>query len=338
MTHTAYGTDTPNVLHHIYFFGNELHNCKWALNIYLDDVFLFNNTFTRDNGVIDQPGPNWRYIPDGHGVGLRPFVANNIFLGPVNCQYEYSIADQIYPTGYFGNNSCADVNGGSIAYTATEGGIIYGAIWKCPGLIDGGSMGFVDWPNGNFALTETSTNHGTGLNLFSSPDVWPSAVVNKIDRYGNPYPESGPWNRGAVQATGVAETNPILYSYPKVFTRFALTNSSITTNSLTISNARQAGTVDYTITEDIAWLSVVPSSGSVTGTESDLVGFVYDISGMSSGDRSETVTVNAGAAGTNYITVQLTITNGNYVPPVVRGARMQRTTGNTRSSGSITTR
>ncbi|HEY6886160.1 MAG TPA: choice-of-anchor D domain-containing protein, partial [Solirubrobacter sp.] len=74
------------------------------------------------------------------------------------------------------------------------------------------------------------------------------------------------------------------------------------TQSLTISNTG-GGTLSYTASDDAAWLSETPA----TGTAPQSVTAAVDTSGLASGSYTAHVTVDAGAAGTKTVTVTLTV-------------------------------
>ncbi|MBT8038592.1 MAG: M6 family metalloprotease domain-containing protein, partial [Verrucomicrobiae bacterium] len=68
----------------------------------------------------------------------------------------------------------------------------------------------------------------------------------------------------------------------------------------------QGGTLNYTISDNAAWLSCSVASGSAT-TESDLVTVTLSTDALSSGSYTGTITVDDGNSGTATVTVNLTV-------------------------------
>jgi len=73
-----------------------------------------------------------------------------------------------------------------------------------------------------------------------------------------------------------------------------------------VTNAA-GGSLIYTITDDAAWLSVSPENGTST-SESDIINVNYDISGLSSGVYSATITVQDPNAINSPQTIAVTLT------------------------------
>ncbi len=67
-----------------------------------------------------------------------------------------------------------------------------------------------------------------------------------------------------------------------------------------------AGTLNYTITDNVSWLSVNPASGSAI-TEADLVTVIYDTDGLTNGTYHGTITITDGGATNNPETIAVTL-------------------------------
>jgi len=67
-----------------------------------------------------------------------------------------------------------------------------------------------------------------------------------------------------------------------------------------------AGTLDYTISDDVPWLSVSPQSGSSTG-EADPIRVSYATAGMTAGTYNAIITVSDPMAGKNPARIQVTL-------------------------------
>jgi hypothetical protein len=69
-----------------------------------------------------------------------------------------------------------------------------------------------------------------------------------------------------------------------------------------------AGSLNYTVSDDAPWLSVAPTSGSLTGGgPAQAFTVTYATSSLAAGTFQATITVNGGAAGTKQIAVKLTV-------------------------------
>lgn len=66
------------------------------------------------------------------------------------------------------------------------------------------------------------------------------------------------------------------------------------------------GTLSYTISDDVAWLSCAPSSGTAT-TEADLIAVSFTTTALAAGTHNGTITIDGGSAGIKTIAVTLTV-------------------------------
>lgn len=73
--------------------------------------------------------------------------------------------------------------------------------------------------------------------------------------------------------------------------------------SISVTNTG-SGSLPFTVSDDAAWLSVAPASGSANAT----VGVSVDPAGLAPATYTGTVTVNGGAAGTRTVAVSLAVT------------------------------
>jgi len=81
-------------------------------------------------------------------------------------------------------------------------------------------------------------------------------------------------------------------------------SASSTSIPFTISNSGE-GTLDWTVSENATWISVNPTSGSITSNQSSVTVSV-DRSGLSAGDYSESISVSSNG-GSATITVTMTV-------------------------------
>ena len=75
------------------------------------------------------------------------------------------------------------------------------------------------------------------------------------------------------------------------------------------------GTLNWSLSDDAAWLSENPTSGSSTG-EHDTVAVSVDITGMSDGDYSASITITAGGASNSPQTVPVSLHISSAVPQI----------------------
>ncbi len=81
--------------------------------------------------------------------------------------------------------------------------------------------------------------------------------------------------------------------------------SNALATSFTVCNA-QGSTLNYTISDNATWLNCDVTSGSAT-TESDVVNVTFSTSALAAGNYTGTITIEGGAAGTDTVTVNLTV-------------------------------
>ncbi|MBA7504694.1 hypothetical protein ES706_03348 [subsurface metagenome] len=74
------------------------------------------------------------------------------------------------------------------------------------------------------------------------------------------------------------------------------------------------GTLNWSLSDDAAWLGENPTSGSSTG-EHDTVAVSVDITGMSAGDYSANITITAPGASNSPQTVPVSLYVGGIGPP-----------------------
>jgi len=99
---------------------------------------------------------------------------------------------------------------------------------------------------------------------------------------------------------------PLICCNPKSFS-FSATQggSNPSDKTLEISNSG-IDTISWTLSDDAAWLSENPTSGSSTG-ELDTVTVSVDVAGMSAGDYSASITITAGGADNSPWTVPVSL-------------------------------
>lgn len=102
------------------------------------------------------------------------------------------------------------------------------------------------------------------------------------------------------------EGGPIIGVSPTLLTTSVTQGSDAAETSFLVTNAG-ADTLDYTISEDIDWLTVSPASGSSTG-EGDTIGLSFDTSGLAIGVYTGEIVVSSSGLPSKTVTVELSVT------------------------------
>lgn len=86
-----------------------------------------------------------------------------------------------------------------------------------------------------------------------------------------------------------AMPTPIIVLNKAQVSRSIYMGTSLANDTFTVKNGT-SGTMKYTITDDAAWISTSPSSGSSTGEE-DAISIIYNVAGLAKGQYTATVSV-----------------------------------------------
>ena len=121
---------------------------------------------------------------------------------------------------------------------------------------------------------------------------------------------------GDFQVEVVVPTTPIISFSPASFSSSAIQGGSNPENkTLEIWNSG-VDTLDWSLSNDAAWLSENPTSGSSTGAnDTTLVTVSVDTTEMSAGDYSANITITAPGASNSPQTVPVTLYMGEIGPP-----------------------
>ena len=106
----------------------------------------------------------------------------------------------------------------------------------------------------------------------------------------------------------------VLAVAPLGLTNSCLAGTNAASQTIQVWNAG-GGTLSYAATDNVAWLSVAPVSGTSTG-EHDTVSVNYATAGLGTGTYSGAIMVS-GAGTTQTVAVTLTVTNTPPVPSVI---------------------
>jgi PKD repeat protein len=135
----------------------------------------------------------------------------------------------------------------------------------------------------------------------------------------------GGWS-GACTGTGTCEVTldaarsveaafdllPTLEVTPTSLTYAADEGTDPASQILTVTNGG-GGTLAWVVTEDAAWLSAAPASGSLTAGQSATVTVSVASAALAAGDYADTMTVS-GAGASQDVSVDLAVTAGNAAP------------------------
>lgn len=115
-------------------------------------------------------------------------------------------------------------------------------------------------------------------------------------------------------ATGGSGGTPTISLSTSSLSPSATAGTSPSNDSFTVSNSG-SGTLVYTVSDNVSWLSVSPTSGTSTG-EADTITVSYMTSGLSAGTYYATITVEDSNATNNPQTVSVTLSISEP-PPVI---------------------
>lgn len=98
---------------------------------------------------------------------------------------------------------------------------------------------------------------------------------------------------------------PTISRSPTSFIRSVVEGNNLADDTFTVSNSG-GGTLNYTISDDAAWLSVSPASGDSVG-EADTITIDYSVAGLSPGTHNATITITDPAATNTPQTIAVTV-------------------------------
>jgi len=102
-------------------------------------------------------------------------------------------------------------------------------------------------------------------------------------------------------------THPGIELNATAINRTVMVGHNLPNDTFTISNG-EAGTLDYSITDNVEWLSVAPTSGDSTG-ETDTITIAYDVDELLSGTHAGVITIWAPGAfnSPQHVVVRITV-------------------------------
>lgn len=140
---------------------------------------------------------------------------------------------------------------------------------------------------------------------------WTNAAVGSHALYVVATDNRGGNGSSATTTVTVVAAQPVLTVTPTNFNVQVLAGQNAASGSFTVANSG-SGTMDYNISDSIAWLSISPTNGSSTGAANTHV-ITYSTAGLATGTYSGTITVTAtGATGSpNTIAVTLLVSSSS---------------------------
>jgi|GEM_PF-2228741 len=119
-----------------------------------------------------------------------------------------------------------------------------------------------------------------------------------------------------------AATAPLIVRSPSSLTPVCEQGSNASSQTFTVANGG-GGTLSYTISDNVSWLSCSPTSGTSTG-EQDTITVTYSTSGLSAGTYNGTITITDPSATNNpqAISVSLTVSAGGMNDSVPTGVNV----------------
>ncbi|MCP5102716.1 MAG: BACON domain-containing protein, partial [bacterium] len=252
----------------------------------MKDIFIINNTFY-NNG-----GGGW-----GGGIGVEnPDVQNLVIRNNIVSQ-NVTFQIEVEP-----NVSMSNL---TVDHNLIHGYRNYGDEIKGDNPVEGDPL-FVNVSSADFHLQAGSPAIDAGSSTGAPSD----------DYEGNSRPQGSGYDIGAFEyQSGNGGGDEPEISLSRTTINFAVLAGSTTaqTNTFSISNSG-TGTLNWSVSDNAAWLSASPASGTGSG----VVTVTMDPSGVSSGSYTGTVTVSSSNASNSpqTVTVDLTVsTSGEDQPP-----------------------
>jgi hypothetical protein len=103
-----------------------------------------------------------------------------------------------------------------------------------------------------------------------------------------------------------AVPEPLLEVAPETLNRTTLVTNNLPNDSFTVRNGG-SDSLNYSITDNAAWLSASPASGSSSG-ETDTITILYNTAGLPLGQHTATITISSPQATNSPQTIGVTVT------------------------------
>ena len=165
---------------------------------------------------------------------------------------------------------------------------------------------FYDNTSGNVNNGSTGENPVTSDPEFTDPDNDDYTLQNTSPCINAGYPQlplDSNKNIGFFQAT--TGSSIVIASCPTSFSQVIYEAETAYSQTFSLWNSG-TGTLTYTITDDVTWLSVLPASGTSAG-ETDQISITYDTADLVPGSYSATITITDVGASNNPQTISVNL-------------------------------
>jgi parallel beta-helix repeat protein len=266
----GYNADTLGLTVSINGYPNISHPMK--------NITIINNTFY-NNG-----GGGW-----GGGIAVENPNAQNVVIRNNIVSQNVTFQIEVEP-----NVSMSKL---TIDHNLIHGYRGYGDEVRGTDYVEGNPL-FVNASSADFHIQENSP----------AVDAGSSSGAPSDDYEGNGRPQGSGYDIGAYEYVPAAANPEISLSRTEIDVEAGLGSTTLLTETFTISNSGE-GTLDWSVSDDAAWMSVNPTSGTGSGQ----VTVTVDPSGLSIGSYTGTITVSSSNASNSpqTVTVDLTITSGS---------------------------
>lgn len=153
--------------------------------------------------------------------------------------------------------------------------------------------------------TDTSSPYGYS---------WTSAAVGSHALYAVATDNQGGTGTSGTTTVSVVAAQPVLSVTPTNFNVQVLAGQNAAPGAFTVANSG-SGTMNYGISESIAWLSISPTNGTSTGV-ANTHAITYSTAGLATGTYSGSITVTAAGASNSpkgiTVSVRVNPTNNAY--------------------------
>jgi len=187
---------------------------------------------------------------------------------------------------------------------------------------DAGAQSFEVWNSGGGTLSYTITDDADWLSCSPSDGTSTSEHDSIVVMYDTSGLVTGSYSATITiadpSATNNPQTIPVNLTVNPVVPAISRSPASLSNSCLQGQNAPSqsfavwnsgGGTLSYTMTDNVSWLSLSPTSGSSTG-EHDTISVIYSTSSLAAGNYSATITINATGATNTPQTIPVSLTVG----------------------------
>ncbi|NJL70620.1 MAG: choice-of-anchor D domain-containing protein, partial [Candidatus Competibacteraceae bacterium] len=184
-------------------------------------------------------------------------------------------------------------------------------------MTSGGSVSFTASPNSGYVVDQWLVNGGA------------------VQTGGNSYTASNVTANRTVQITFKIAPAPALSISPSGLSQNCAQGQNAASQSFEVWNSG-GGSMSYTLSDNVSWLSMTPTSGSSTG-EHDTIQVNYSTSGLTAGSYSAAITVTASGVSGSPKTINVNLTVNAPAPEIAveQPAGINISNGGSKDFGSL---